>query len=103
MNFTGSPRRFDALLRKVAVLAGSLVLCASTHQLVAQSPRFLSGSVQPLPETTTQAYSFTNVASDRSGNLYVVEFDLGTVQKLPAGGSQLLLIWLTQHTPRGSD
>ena len=89
MNFTGSLPRFDALLRKLAVLAGSLVLCASTPQLVAQSPRFLSGSVQSVPGTTTQTYSFTNVASDRSGNLFIVEFDLGTVQKLPAGGSQL--------------
>jgi sugar lactone lactonase YvrE len=89
MNFTGSLRRFDGLLRQVAVLAGSLVLCASIPQLSAQTPRFISGSTQPLPGTTTETYSFTNVASDRSGNLYIVEIDLGTVQKLPAGGSQL--------------
>jgi hypothetical protein len=81
MNFTGSLRRFDALLRKVAVLAGSLMLCASTPQLVAQSPRFLSGSVQPQPGTTTQTYSFTNVASDGSGNLFIVEFDLSMTSR----------------------
>jgi large repetitive protein len=89
MNFTGSLGCIDTLLRKVAVLAGSLVLCASIPQLAAQTPRFVSGSAQPEPGTTTGTYSFTSVASDRSGNLYVVEFDLGTVQKLPAGGSQL--------------
>ena len=89
MNFTGSLRRIANLQHKLAAFAAGLVLCAATPQLTAQSPRFISGSVQPLPETTTQNYSFTNVASDRSGNLYIVEFDLGTVQKLPAGSMQL--------------
>lgn len=73
---------------KAASLAGGLVLLASTAQMQAQAPGFAFGTGYPIP-ATEGPYTYNSLAVDRAGNLYLEDYTLKTIQKIPAGGNQL--------------
>ena len=102
MTLQAALRRIPDLLHGIAALLAGVVLCAIPSQLPAQTPSFFFASPQVLPGTETSQYTFSAVAVDPSGNIFLLNSLLGTIEELPAGSAQLAPVAVTGVTnPQG--